>query len=243
MLFYGVYRCRRHRFDISDYSGGGVLKHMLRLRFCKTGKAKFFSHLDLIATMRRAILRSGIKLAYSEGFNPHPYISSAIPLSVGCGSVCEVLDFAAAEQLHYEELPSIITAMLPEGLEVLEAYVPERKFYEIAWIELSGILYYGLGTPKCAIDRLKERYIAESITIRKRTKRGVSDIDIAPFLRGVEFFGTDGLNMKAIVSAQNPTINPDNLISALSGEYIELAPDFSMFTRIGFFDKDMKVFI
>ena len=75
------------------------MKHMLRLRFCKTGKAKFISHLDLIATMRRALLRSGIRLVYSEGFNPHPYISSAIPLSVGCGSLCEALDFETVEKL------------------------------------------------------------------------------------------------------------------------------------------------
>ena len=64
----------------------------IRLLYSKTGKAKYISHLDLMATMRRALLRAGIELKYSEGFNPHPYMSVALPLPVGCSSICELID-------------------------------------------------------------------------------------------------------------------------------------------------------
>ena len=47
----------------------------LRLRFEKTGRAVYISHLDLMATMQRAFARAGLELKYSEGFNPHPLIS------------------------------------------------------------------------------------------------------------------------------------------------------------------------
>ena len=41
----------------------------LRLRFEKTGRAVYISHLDLMATMQRAFSRAGLELKYSEGFN------------------------------------------------------------------------------------------------------------------------------------------------------------------------------
>ena len=217
----------------------------LRLRFSKTGKAKYISHLDLMATMRRALLRAGIRLSYSEGFNPHPYISFALPLSVGCGSVCELADFGTADRLLPDGLPDIITAAIPDGLEVFKVYEPERRFNEIKWIEINGVLYYDKGKPCDAPGSLAERFKSDSIIVAKKTKRGVSDIDIAPHIRDLEFFKDEknaDLIIKAKLSAQNPTINPENLISALSGEYIALTPDFALFTRMEVFDKEMNVF-
>ena len=215
----------------------------LRLLFSKTGKAKYISHLDMMATMRRALLRSGVRLRYSEGFNPHPYMSAALPLPVGCGSICELLDFGTTDEPLPGGLPKLITAALPEGLEVLDAYKSECKFSGIAWIELRGALYYDREIPQSAAERMAERFNAESIVILKKTKRGESDIDIAHHIRDVEIFGKhDMITIAAKVSAQNPTINTDNLISAIDGEYIDMAPDFSLFTRIEIFDEDMNVY-
>ena len=42
----------------------------LRLRFEKTGRAIYISHLDLMRTMQRVFLRADCPLKYSEGFNP-----------------------------------------------------------------------------------------------------------------------------------------------------------------------------
>ena len=53
----------------------------LRLRFSKTGRAVYISHLDLMQTMQRAFSRAGFALKYTEGYNPHPLISIALPLS------------------------------------------------------------------------------------------------------------------------------------------------------------------
>ena len=61
----------------------------VRVWFHKTGPIRYISHLDLMRTMTRAIRRSGIDLWYTEGFNPHPYMTFALPLSLGMQSVCE----------------------------------------------------------------------------------------------------------------------------------------------------------
>ena len=221
----------------------------LRLRFSKLGRIKFISHLDLMATMRRALLRAGIALKYSEGFNPHPYMSVALPLSVGHESLCELMDVGFAEPIATDGLPANITAVLPEGLEIHEVYEPKRKFNEIAWVEIMGALYYDGGIPQDITGRLSERFSEESIIVSKKTKRGIADLDIAPFIRDIEFgcsdAGTEGhsvIQLSAKISAQNPTINPENLMSALDGKYCDLAPDFTGFRRLEVFDKEMNVF-
>ena len=220
-----------------------------------------------MATMRRSLIRAGVKLNYSGGFNPHPYISSALPLSVGCGSVCELVDIGTDVSLLPDGVADIINRSLPEGIEVLEAYAPAGKFSAIKWLKITGTMYYSDkamqgsaaqsiarncdshqgsitqdGTKPGIADLLAERYKAESIIIRKKTKRGVSDIDIAPHLKSVEFSNSAPVQVSAVISAQEPSLSPENLMSALAGDYSKLAPDFAEFTRIEVFDKDMQVF-
>ena len=77
----------------------------LRLRFEKTGRAIYISHLDLMRTMQRVFLRADCPLKYSEGFNPHALISILLPLSVGVGSVCELMDFQLREDVDLAALP------------------------------------------------------------------------------------------------------------------------------------------
>ena len=81
------------------------MNNKLRIRFEKTGRAVYVSHLDLMRTMQRAFLRAGFPLAYSEGFNPHAILSMALPLSVGTESVCELMDFRLREPADPAVLP------------------------------------------------------------------------------------------------------------------------------------------
>ena len=64
----------------------------VRLRFSKTGQAKYISHLDVNRVFSRALSRARINLWYTEGFNPHPYMSFSLPLSLGVESLCENVD-------------------------------------------------------------------------------------------------------------------------------------------------------
>lgn len=76
-----------------------------RLLFSKTGRAKYISHLDLMRTFQRAFARAGIAIKHTEGFNPHPFVSIALPLSVGYSSQCEILEFGLLEGADPEEVP------------------------------------------------------------------------------------------------------------------------------------------
>ncbi len=139
----------------------------LRLRFEKTGRAVYISHLDLMATMQRAFSWAGYRLQYSEGFNPHPMISILLPLSVGTASVCEL-----------SALPMRLTDALPEGLRVLEAYPCERKSAELKWLDVCGRLEYDRGLPDP--EELAAFFAQPEIVIEKKTKRGIGMTDIRP---------------------------------------------------------------
>ena len=65
----------------------------VRILFEKTGRARYISHLDLQHTIQRSFARAGIAVRHSNGFNPHPQMTIALPLPLGCESLCEIMDF------------------------------------------------------------------------------------------------------------------------------------------------------
>lgn len=219
----------------------------LRLRFEKTGRAVYISHLDLMHTMQRAFNRAGLPLKYSEGFNPHPQIAIALPLSVGTGSLCEIMDFKLKEETDLAALPEKLTAVMPEGIRVLEAYEPQRKVAELKWLRVEGFFEYDERDPGEMAEALRRFFEQESIVITKKTKRGMGETDIRPGIRALGFEarkedGQDGVWVEAVVSAQEPTINPELLAEALRQRKPEIAPDFAKFTRIETYDAGMQLY-
>lgn len=215
----------------------------LRLRFGKTGRAVYISHLDLMHTMQRAFSRAGYELKYSEGFNPHPQISIALPLSVGAESVCEIMDFRLRQEADPKEIPARLTAVMPEGIEVSECYEQTRKVAELKYLEVEGAFEYDDADTEEMAARLREFFAADEIVITKKTKRGMGESDIKSAIRSIEFLPMDGqVRIKAVISAQEPTLNPELLADALRQKAPELAPDFAKFRRIETFDAQMKVY-
>lgn len=215
----------------------------LRLRFEKTGRAVYISHLDLMHTMQRAFSRAGYALKYSEGFNPHPQISIALPLSVGAASLCEIMDFRLKTDVDLTELPQRLTAALPEGIRVTEAYEQTRKVAELKWLRIRGIFEYDDRAPEEMAAALRDFYAGDSIVITKKTKRGMGETDIRPAVREIAFTPGDGeVTLSALISAQEPTLNPELLADALRQLRPEIAPDFARFTRLETYDADMRIY-
>lgn len=214
-----------------------------RLRFTKNGRAVYISHLDLMHTLQRAFSRAGLELKYSEGFNPHPSISIAMPLSVGTASCCEILDFQLISETEPQQIAERLNAVLPEGIRVEETYLSERKASLIRWLEVEGRLDYDAADTKSVLPRLKDFFGQESIVISKKSKRGIVDMDIVPAIRQLCFAEEkDGVRLNAVLSVNEPTLNPDLLVDALLQLAPELCPDFCAFERKQIFDAEMQVF-
>ena len=90
---------------------------MLRALFQKTGNAVYISHLDLMRLFQRAFKRAGLPLTHTQGFNPRPSVSIALPLSVGVESRCELLDFELeTDAFSCDEIRSRLNQALVEEI-------------------------------------------------------------------------------------------------------------------------------
>jgi radical SAM-linked protein len=92
----------------------------LRSSFSRGKELKFLSHLDLMRLWERTFRRAGIRLAYSEGFTPHPRISLAAPLSVGVTGQAEMMDVFFTDWMSPHSFMTQIKGQLPRGIEITE---------------------------------------------------------------------------------------------------------------------------
>ena len=215
----------------------------LRLRFEKTGRAVYISHLDLMQTMQRAFARADYALKYSEGFNPHPQISILLPLSVGAASRCELMDFKLKTDVDLQELPRRLTAVLPEGIVVTDCYESQRKVAQLKYLRIQGTFEYDDRDPAAMAGELRSFFAAPELVITKKTKRGFGEADIKPAIREITFAAADqAVTLEAVISAQEPTLNPELLAEALRQKAPALAPDFAKFTRVETYDADMEIY-
>lgn len=217
---------------------------MPRALFEKTGKAVWMSHLDLMRLFQRAFKRAGLPLTHTQGFNPRPSVSIALPLSVGVRSHCELLDFeldgAAAT---CEEIRDRLNAALVEGVRVLDVYENGRKIKELAVLQCALTMEYDDFAPDGAGDMLRELFARKSLVVEKKGKNGITEQDIIPMIRAlaVETW-LDVIEVKARVCCQNPTLNPMQLYAAIEKYLPELKPDHVKYRREEIYDAAGEVF-
>lgn len=103
----------------------------VRLIFEKRGLLRFVSHLDLNRAVLRCLRRTDIPIWYTEGFNPHPYVTFALPLSLGAESVNDVLDLRVVGDIKNREIAEKLNEVLPEGLRITGTCEPRCKVREL----------------------------------------------------------------------------------------------------------------
>ncbi len=154
---------------------------MLRVRatFEKCGRAKYISHLDLNRCMLRTFRRSGLPIWYTEGFNPHPYYSFALALSLGFESSCEILDFNIIDdEMSMEEIRDKLNAVMPEGMGIVKVALQKQKITAIAKAEYT----FSLVTDNAdgLFEAAQSLLALPEILIEKKTKKGIKEVDIKP---------------------------------------------------------------
>ena len=114
---------------------------------------------------------------------------------------------------------------------------------ELKWLEVRGVFEYDERDPAEMAAALTELYAGAPVVITKKTQRGIGETDIRPAIREIAF-ADDGpdVQVEALISAQEPTLNPELLAEALRQLAPELAPDFTKFTRVETCDAQMQLF-
>ena len=218
---------------------------MLRLLFEKTSNAVWISHLDLMRLFQRAFKRAGLPLKHTQGYNPRPSVSIALPLSVGVESKCELLDFDLdGESVSCDDICIRLNNALVSGVKVLNVYDGGMKIKDLAYLHCVITLEYDAGLPNDAESMIAKLFAREALVVAKNTKNGVKEIDMIPMIRSLEVSreAQNQVRIDTVICCQNPTLNPAQLVQAISEYLPQYAPDFSRICRIDIFNRNGEVF-
>ena len=218
---------------------------MPRLLFEKTGSAVWMSHLDLMRLFQRAFKRAGLVLKHTQGFNPRPSVSIALPLSVGVDSICELLDFdLEGMDVPCDEITTRLNNALIQGITVYKTYPNGRKLRDLALLDCKITMEYDNGVPQGAAEALSELFSRNSLTVMKKGKNGMQEQDIIPMIRKlrIDQIDDEALELQARICCQNPTLNPAQIVAAISAYLPQYTPNFTKCSRLEIMDAQEEIF-
>ena len=218
---------------------------MLRALFEKTGTAVWISHLDLMRLFQRAFARAELPLKHTQGFNPRPSVSIALPLSVGIESSCELLDFDLdGEPIPEAEIKRRLNEKLVEGVRVLDVYTGGQKIKYLALLDCCLTLQYDGGVPEGAAEKIRALLSREEVTVTKKSKSGNTEQNIIPMIRkaAVRETNQNTLTVQARICCQNPSLNPMQIAFAIEKYLPECTPSFVECSRLEIYDQKEQQF-
>lgn len=162
----------------------------IRIKFRKFGVMQFIGHLDTMRYFQKAIRRSGIDVAYSQGFSPHQIMSFAAPLGVGLMSEGEYMDIEVHTTLSSEEAVKRLNQEMAKGVEVISyRLLPEKSknaMSLVAAADYSITPREGEAFPFSCQDffETRKRFLVDrnNIMLTKKTKKSEICLDVKPLI-------------------------------------------------------------
>lgn len=190
------------------------------LKYSKGEEVKYISHLDFVRTFARAVRRSGLAMTYSQGFNPHPVMSVASPMSVGVTGEGEYLRIGFDKDYSEKEIIERLNSAMPKGFEIKAAKIQNTKRdYDFATIQMADYEVYA-ETDFENLDVDKFYNLSEIITAKK-SKSGIKDVDIKPLIFDMKSEKAEGGYIIYMRTASgNSNLKPDTVIEAMK-KYID----------------------
>ena len=215
----------------------------IRLKFCKKGDLQYISHLDLQRVMSRVLVRSGVPVWYTQGFNPHAKMVFSMPLSVGTQSVCEYLDIRVDKKISTDEILARLNAEVTEDMKFSKAYVPQSKLSEIALVRYEIEICTDISDGELA-GKAKKLLTEKPLMMKKRSKSGEREVDILDYFRSVEVEQGETLKLSIMLTAGEGSLNPEMIVTALRENLGILMTDEESYTvmRTGVYFADGREF-
>ena len=219
--------------------------HEIRLRFSKTGRAKYIGHLDVNRVMSRALRRAGIPLWFTEGYNPHAYMRFSLPLSLGVESACESMDIRLIEPMEHLEVQRRMNAALPPDIQIEDVFCDFRDCTEIAFSDYDFTLAFDDNA--AGAEKLQAVLDAPQILALKKGKVGrkrvMKEVDIKTFIDRyrVELTPQGVVLHLRLAAGQEKNLNPTLLCDTLL-RLVELPWEWKRIYRLDLLDKDYQPF-
>lgn len=217
----------------------------VRLIFSKTDRCKYISHLDINRCISRALARAGIPLWFTEGFNPHPYMSFSLPLSLGVESLCESVDLRITGDISNKEIKRRMNEMLPTGIRIVDVLDDFRASSEIAFSDY--VYKIEFKDNEKALEKIDELLSSDEIIAEKKSKKGkrriVKETNLKPFINKYNISIRDNeiiLNIRLVAGSEknlNPTLLFDTIIRIIDMDF-----EWKSIARIALLDKNYNLF-
>lgn len=215
----------------------------IRLKFSKTGQAKYISHLDTYRVFSRAIARAKLNLWYTQGFNPKAYMSFSLPLSLGVESLCENVDIRILDDISNDEIKNRLNDSLPVGIRVVSIY---DDFMDCSEICYSDYVYkFEFKDNSLALEKIKAVLESDEILALKKGKQGrrrvMKETNIKDFIVKYNVSIRDDnivLNTRLFAGPEknlNPSLLFDTIIRLIDMDY-----EWKSIARISLLTKDFK---
>lgn len=181
----------------------------VRVWFKKMGMSRYVSHLDLMRAMTRSVRRAEVPLWYTEGFNPHPYLTFALPLSLGMESLYESMDIRIEGEHSNEEIFDLMKNSMPPGIEILSVEDPVDDPKTIAFGEFD--LLFDCENPEKLSLLIKEMLSSDELIVQKLGKQGrkkvLKDINLLEHLNSYSVSHSSGRVKLTVVFPAGSTTN------------------------------------
>lgn len=215
----------------------------VRLRFSKTGQAKYISHLDTNRVFSRALSRAKINLWYTQGFNPRPYMSFSLPLSLGVESYCENVDLRILDDLTDEEIKDRMNNALPLGIRIVDVYEDFMDCHDIVYSDY--VYKFEFKDNETALEKIIAVLESNEILAQKKAKQGkrriLKETDIKQFIVKYNASIRNNnivLNIRLLAGPDknlNPTLLFDTIIRLIDMDY-----EWKSIGRISLLTKEFK---
>lgn len=185
------------------------------LKYSRDDRVKYISHLDFMRLFHRAVRRSGLPFIFSQGFNPHPIMTVAQPLSVGVTSDCEYMKVGFNGEYTEKELLQRLNSAMPPGYEIKAAKSVEGKEIDITKLNRAEYTV----EIECEGDVDIDKFMKNSeLKVMKKSKSGIKESDIRPYIYNLEFVKRDGnINTYKMCLSVGSEYNlkPDSVVDAM----------------------------
>lgn len=199
----------------------------LRLRYAKRGRLRFSSHRDFQRALERALRRSGVPMAYSAGFSPHPKISYSNSAPTGVASEAEYVEIGVTAHCDPGKLRDELDAALPEGLDIIE--VIEAISSDFSARLQASLWEMEIYAPDQEVNQAVEELLgASEVLVERMTKSGKRVFDARSAILLMESVSQGGVNapthtqmptecviLHVVVRHVVPSVRPDDVLTAL----------------------------
>lgn len=210
-----------------------------RIKLTKEDDLRYLSHLDWQNTIIKSLFRSGLNLAFSQGFNPTPKISLGIALPIFYESQSELIDIEIKDNLTPEELKTSLTKVVPDKIKILNVTKIPKETKSIdttaQWAQYECTpLEESISKNQDLVYIVDKISSSDEIFIEKKNKKGIKKlVNVKPSIKSA--FISDEKLILILKVGQNvdlPSLKADELIKLFCPSV-----DFRI-VRMKFFDEN-----